>query len=124
MPEPAPCHRNPNPILKTKNELPTQRSLELVRVLYVEESCRADLQGHLEDNNLKLDALSLQGPKITTGNATERQRMLEERESTQYCLEVCVSITDDGHQGIVFTVGDLTSARRVKAGARSMQVMG
>lgn len=35
-----------------------------------------------------------------------------------------VSMADDGHQVIVSTIGDLISARRVTAGARSMQIMG
>ncbi|RDW75434.1 hypothetical protein BP6252_06576 [Coleophoma cylindrospora] len=223
-----------------RTTLITNSALEQYKDLITDTT--ADLQGHLEDINLKLDALSLQGPRITTGDATERQRMLEERESTQYCLEVCaqvsthlddirskissntpvldesvsmpdneassartiatgavsdctarfsdaqkqlethlqkiedeikrsmppeydaqpsdksrireemesikkcleicadasqqaadpnrtniiedISMTDDGHQVIVSTVGDLIAARRVKAGARSMQVVG
>ena len=33
-------------------------------------------------------------------------------------------MADDGHQVIVSTVGDLISAKRVTAGARSVQLMG
>ncbi|KAH7061973.1 hypothetical protein BKA63DRAFT_527183 [Paraphoma chrysanthemicola] len=35
-----------------------------------------------------------------------------------------ISVTDDGHQVIVSTFGDLVSARQIKAGARSVQLFG
>jgi hypothetical protein len=70
-----------------------------------------------------------------------QERIQEEIDSIKQCLAICaeasvqagqdrtnifedVSMTDDGRQAIVSTIGDLVSAKRITAGARSMQLMG
>jgi hypothetical protein len=70
-----------------------------------------------------------------------QERIQEEIDSIKQCLAICaeasvqagqdrtnifedVSMTDDGRQAIVSTIGDLISAKRITAGARSMQLMG
>ena len=74
-------------------------------------------------------------------NNTEQKRLQEEVESIKQSLEICaeasqkaqpdrtnvfedISMADDGHQIIVSTLGDLISARKISAGARSLQWFG
>jgi hypothetical protein len=84
--------------------------------------------------------LPAQSPQISK-QATEQERIQEEIDSIKQCLAICaeasvragqdrtnifedVSMADDGQQAIVLTIGDLISAKRITAGARSMQLMG
>ena len=99
------------------------------------------LRKHLQDLDSKLAALRARPKQISTAQAAEQERIQEEIESVKQCLTICanaselaqqervnifedVSMADDGHQVIVSTLGDLILARRVTAGARSMQLMG
>lgn len=99
------------------------------------------LTKHLQDLDNKLAAFHEQPPPISRAHAAEQERIREEINSTKQCLAICadaskraqqertnvfedVSMADDGHQVIVSTLGDLISATRVTAGARSVQLMG
>jgi len=94
------------------------------------------LEKHLRTIDGQLKFLS------TTGSdAVERKNLEQEIESARQCLRICsqasqqtenarsnvfedVSMADDGYQVMVSTVGDLISAKRITAGARSLQIMG
>jgi Sec-independent protein translocase protein TatA len=101
----------------------------------------AELKRHLEDVDSRLRALYSPTSKKSNEQAAEQERIREELDSIKQCLAICaqasvkvnqerindfedVSMTDDGHQVIVSTIGDLVSARRVTAGARSLQCLG
>lgn len=75
----------------SRTTLITNTALEEYKVLIMDTT--VDLQTHLEDINHKLETLPFEGPRISTGGAGERQRMLDERESTQRCLEVCAQVS-------------------------------
>lgn len=94
------------------------------------------LEKHLRNLDVQLRFLPKSG-----SNTVERENLQQEMESAKQCLQICsqastlseiarsnvfedVSMTDDGYQVIVSTVGDLVSAKRITAGARSLQVMG
>ena len=51
-----------------------------------------DLEEHLQAINNKLHTLSLQGARISGEDAAERQRIQEERDSTQQCLDICAQV--------------------------------
>jgi predicted nucleic acid-binding Zn-ribbon protein len=87
----------------------------------------SDLEEHLEDINHKLQTISLQGAEISNENATERQQLQEERDSTQNCLDICAHVLTQidqvqpnayinisiPHQAPVTTLSTLTSAQLV-----------
>jgi len=52
----------------------------------------SDLQEHLQAIDSKLQAISLQGDTISDENVIERQQILEERDSTQQCLDICAQV--------------------------------
>lgn len=99
------------------------------------------LRRHLQDLDNKVAALQVWPPQTSSQRSAEQEKIQEEIASTKQCLAICavaseraqqerinvfedVSMADDGHQVIVSTLGDLVVARRVTAGARSMQLMG
>jgi hypothetical protein len=53
----------------------------------------ADLEDHLQEIDKKLQSLSLQGETISGADATERQQMQEERDSTQQCIGICALVS-------------------------------
>ena len=99
------------------------------------------LEKHLQDINNRLEKFSSQPLKQSNEQAAEQDTMKEELESIKQCLAICsqatiqankerindfedVSMTDDGQQVVVSTFGDLVSAKRITAGARSFQWLG
>lgn len=52
----------------------------------------SDLEEHLQEIDRKLQALSLQGARISSEDAVERQQIQEEKDSTQQCLDICVQV--------------------------------
>jgi ElaB/YqjD/DUF883 family membrane-anchored ribosome-binding protein len=98
------------------------------------------LQNHLQDLSHRLESfLSSEGTGLERD--AERQRILDELNSTTQSLAICVgaseraskdrlniyetvSVAEDSGQYIVTTIGDLISAKNVSAGARSIQCMG
>ena len=99
------------------------------------------LEEHLQNINNRLARLSSEPPKQSDELAAEQNRMKEELESIKQCLAICsqatmqadkerindfedVYMTDDGQQVVVSTIGDLISAKRITAGARSFQWLG
>ena len=100
----------------------------------------SELRRHLQEMNRKLERLE-RGVIISTEQSIERQRIHEEKESTEQCLRICteaaeqagqnrtnvvedVKADQDSHQVVVATLGDLISAKRITAGARSAQWTG
>ena len=98
-------------------------------------------KGHLQNLDNRLASLPAQSPQISSEQAAEQERIQEKIDSIKQCVAICaeasvkagqdrtnsfedVSMTDDGRQAIVSTIGDLISAKRITAGARSMQLMG
>lgn len=84
---------------------------------------------------------SLDGATGASKEDFEKSRMRKEREDVVQLLEICsaaseqakeartnifedIGAGDDANQIIVSTVGDLVSARRITAGARSIQMLG
>jgi hypothetical protein len=103
-------------------------------------STTTQLESHLQDIDNRLRTLYSSRPKTPNEQTTE-QNIREELESVKQCLAICaqasakanqhrindfedVSMTDDGRQVIVSTIGDLVSAKRITAGARSLQCLG
>jgi len=104
----------------------------------------AQLEDHLRDIDNRLRHFNSPLSKKSNEQVNKKlaeQDIKEELESIQQCLAICaqasakanqvrinefedVSTTDDGHQVIVSTIGDLVSARRITAGARSLQCLG
>jgi hypothetical protein len=99
------------------------------------------LTRYLQDLDSKLAVLNSRPAQIPNSHTIEEERIREEMASVKQCLSICaeaseraqqervnifedVSMADDGQQVIVSTLGDLILARRVTAGARSMQLMG
>jgi predicted nucleic acid-binding Zn-ribbon protein len=104
-------------------------------------STASDLERHLHEMENRLRILPSQGPTLSGEDATERERIQEEKESIKQCLSICaeasqqvkdprtnifgdVSAGEDSHQVIVATLGDLISARQVTAGNRGTQWLG
>lgn len=99
----------------------------------------SQLKMQLDDLNKRMGKLS-QHDGITDEQSPDIQSMKEELESIRQCLAISkaaeqsaqerrfvfedIGTTDDAHQVIVATLGDLISARRVTAGARSTQWLG
>ncbi|KAG0644999.1 hypothetical protein D0Z07_9215 [Hyphodiscus hymeniophilus] len=99
------------------------------------------LEGHLQDIDNRVQSLSLPRSENSNERAAKQELIKEELDSIKQCLAICaqastqadkermnvfedVSMADDGHQVLVSTIGDLISARRVTAGARSWQWLG
>ena len=99
------------------------------------------LEKHLQEVNSRLEKFYSQPLQQSNEQAAEQDRMKEEMESIKQCLAICsqatmqadkertndfedISMSDDGQQVVVSTFGDLVSAKRVTAGARSFQWMG
>jgi len=100
----------------------------------------SELSNHLDEIDSRLQHSS-RGARSSTDYAAEQSRIQEERDSIKNCLSICaeaseqvdsgrtnvfedVSAAPDAHQMVVATFGDLISARRVNAGARSTQWLG
>src|SRR5580700_6939019 len=99
------------------------------------------LEKNLQIINNRLQNFSSQSPEVSNEQAAEKERIEEELGSIKQCLSICaqasrqadkdrtnvfedISMADDGYQVFVSTIGDLISARRITAGARSMQLLG
>jgi hypothetical protein len=99
------------------------------------------LTRYLQDLDNKLAVLNSRPAQIPNSHTVEEERIREEIASVKQCLSICaeaseraqqervnifedVAMADDAQQVIVSTLGDLILARRVTAGARSMQLMG
>ncbi|KAH6661716.1 hypothetical protein B0J14DRAFT_526010, partial [Halenospora varia] len=97
-----------------------------------------DLEEHLREINDRLQSFAPQGPTLSIESTVKQQEIQEEKDSIKQCLAICaqasmqadkdrinifedISTADDDHVVIVSTIGDLISARRVTAGARSQQ---
>jgi chromosome segregation ATPase len=89
-----------------------------------------DLQDHLKEIDAKLEVLSLQGSRISSEDAAERELVQEEKDSTKQCLTICalvskhidqvrplaiqdVSAAQHTHQVIVARLRSLISAKQV-----------
>ncbi len=100
----------------------------------------AELEEHLQKINNRLENSS-RGVSTLGEQAAEHGRVQEEKNGVEHCLKICarasqqadhvqtnvfedVSVAQDSHQVVVATLGDLISARRVTAGARSKQWLG
>ena len=99
-----------------------------------------ELEESLQELNNRLEDISRRD--LTSGvTAAEQDRAQEEKKSVENCLRVCarasrqadevqtfvfedVNVAQDSHQVVVATLGDLISARRISAGARSKQWLG
>lgn len=109
--------------------------------------CKDDLSGLLSQLHDRLQDVAQRQltllPQRTAPEEcdTEQHRLQEEIESIKQSLKICeeasqeaqpgrtnvfedISMADDGHQVMVSTFGDLICARRVTAGARSLQWFG
>jgi hypothetical protein len=89
----------------------------------------SDLEEHLEQIDSKLQIICIQGAGLSAEDAAERQKIQEERTSTQQCLDICnqVRAKIDQVQPNAFinlsltelvpitTLSDLTSAQQVTA---------
>jgi hypothetical protein len=79
--------------------------------------------------------------RLNSASATDPRTIEEEKRSIQRCLDICdeaaveaekartntfedVAVAEDSRQVVVSTVGDLISAKRMTAGARSLQLAG
>lgn len=99
------------------------------------------LEKHLRDINNRLGNRPSHPLNQSNEQVAEQATMREEMESIKQCLAICsqaimkadnertndfedISMTDDGQQVVVSTIGDLISAKRVTAGARSFQWLG
>lgn len=112
------------------------------------QSCRANTKSANTELMRRLQYLGNRlGPdtadpaRAASFDPSERQRMAEEFESIRQCLNICmqaseeaekvrvnivedITTAEDSRQVLVSTVGDLITARRVDAGARSLQCIG
>jgi hypothetical protein len=91
----------------------------------------SDLEEHLQKIDTELQTLYLQGTGISNEDTTERQRIQEERESTQQCLDICAQVLTQidqlqpnafinisaAYQAPVTTLSGLTSAQLVTSNA-------
>ncbi|EXJ75896.1 uncharacterized protein A1O5_00404 [Cladophialophora psammophila CBS 110553] len=103
----------------------------------------SELQLRLQDADHRLQRLlhPTQRERGVGGDIPHTQEVFEDLETIRQCLSICdeateelardrinvfedVRMTDDGQQVIVATLGDLISARKVSAGARSKQWLG
>ena len=99
------------------------------------------LESHLQDIDSRLRVLAFQAPQSSYEQPLDQKKIEEELDSIKQCLALCaqasaqanqervnvfedVSTADDSHQVLVSTIGDLISAKRIIAGARSRQWLG
>lgn len=99
-----------------------------------------ELEEYLQKLNNRLEDFS-RGDSTSGVGIAEHARVQEEKKGVEHCLKLCerashqaddvqtnvfedVSVAHDSHQVVVATLGDLISARRVSAGARSKQWLG
>jgi Fungal N-terminal domain of STAND proteins len=99
-----------------------------------------ELRARLREAERRL-ANALRHERESDGGVQDHQRMREDLDSVKQCLSICaeaaeeaatervnvfedVSMSDDGHQLIISTMGDLISAKRVTVGSRSAQWLG
>jgi hypothetical protein len=99
------------------------------------------LKTHLQDIDSRLQQFAMPSSDKPIEQNSELEKLKEELLSVKQCLAICdqassqanqertnffedVSMADDGHQVLVSTIGDLVSAKRVTAGARSAQWIG
>lgn len=104
-------------------------------------SATTRLKSHLEELNNIQQSLSAPPANSSSDRAVEQQRIQEQIDGIKQCLAICdqnslkasqerinifedIVMAEDGKQVIVSTIGDLISAKRVTAGAGSMQVLG
>lgn len=112
------------------------------------QSCRSniklantELMRRLQYLSTRLDSDTVDPARAASSDPSETQRMAEEFESIRQCLNICmqaseeaekvrvnivedITTAEDSRQVLVSTVGDLITARRVDAGARSLQCIG
>ena len=112
------------------------------------QSCKSNIQSANAELMKPLQYLSarlcfgLTDPhRAVSSEPSEHERMAEEFESIRQCLSICMQASEeaekvrvnivedfttaeDSRQVLVSTVGDLITARRVNAGARSLQCIG
>lgn len=99
------------------------------------------LEKRLQDLDSHLQTLQSDHGAGNEGQEAELQRIQDEYDTTKQSLAICteasertresrvndfedVSMAEDGNQVIVSTIGDLISAKRINAGARSTQWLG
>lgn len=112
------------------------------------QSCRSNMQSantvlmkRLQYLSTRLGSGQADPPRAASTDPSEHERMAEEFESIRQCLNICmqaseeaekvrvnivedVTTAEDSRQVLVSTIGDLITARRVNAGARSLQCIG
>lgn len=101
----------------------------------------SDLEDRVQEINGRLQTLSLKATTASIEAATEREKVQEEKDSTNQCLTICaqasqhinqvrthvfedISADRDAHQVIVSTSGDLIVAKRISAGVGATQWLG
>ena len=127
---------------------PDKISLPQIATTRTLESCKrglgvtySRLKVQLDDLNDRIAKMA-QHEDIVTEEYSDGQSSKEElEESIKQCLDICtkateevaqdrvnvfedVNMAEDGHQILVSTIGDLISAKRITAGARSIQWLG
>lgn len=105
------------------------------------KSANTELMRRLQYLSTRLGSDTVNPARTASFDSSERQRMAEEFESICQCLNIClqaseeaekvrvnivedITTAEDSQQVLVSTVGDLITARRVDAGARSLQCIG
>ena len=105
------------------------------------QSANAELMKRLQYLSARLGYGTTDPLRAAPSDPSEHERMAEEFESIRQCLNICmqaseeaekvrvnivedVTTAEDSRQILVSTVGDLITARRVNAGARSLQCIG
>ena len=135
---------NTHPVIVTKLEgyasakLATSNAIKESKEKFANTAL--ELEESLKKLNNRLEDISRRD--LTSGvTAAEHGRVQEEKKVIEQCLRVCarashqadevqtfvfedVNVAQDSHQVVVATLGDLISARRISAGARSKQWLG
>lgn len=105
------------------------------------KSANAELMKRLQCLSTRLGSDTADPARAASIDPPERQRMAEEFQSIRQCLNICmqaseeaekvrvniaedITTAEDSQQVLVSTVRDLIAARRVDAGARSLQCIG
>ena len=100
----------------------------------------AELNAHLREADSRFKHIQSQRAGPSSGNASDRAKMREEKDSIEQCLAVCAQATEkadqvrtnifedvsaaDDAQQVITSLGDLITARRVTVGNRSTQWLG
>lgn len=99
------------------------------------------LESYLQDIDSRLRVPASPASQSSYEQAADQKKTEEQLDSIKQCLAICaqastqanqervnvfedISMAEDGHQVLVSTIGDLISARRITAGARSRQWLG